>query len=110
MGLMLFLYSTLFFLFYGLLGWGVFYLFFDGGLVFEWYFLEFCGVDLGFSIVLDYVSMGFFSCVSFISFIVFIYRMFYISGTVDMRRFGWLVFLFVVSIFLLVFSGNFFFV
>jgi len=30
------------------------------------------------------------------------------EGTVDFRRFLWLVFLFVVSMFFLVFSGNFF--
>ena len=47
-------------------------------------------------------------CVSLISSLVFLYRKFYIEGTVDIRRFLFLVFLFVISIFFLVFSGNFF--
>jgi NADH-ubiquinone oxidoreductase chain 5 len=46
--------------------------------------------------------------VSFISGVVFIYRAFYMEGTIDSRRFYWLVFLFVMSMFFLVFSGNFF--
>jgi NADH-ubiquinone oxidoreductase chain 5 len=56
----------------------------------------------------DFVSFGFFSCVSFISGVVLFYSLFYMEGAVDMRRFVFLVFLFVFSMFLLVFSGNFF--
>jgi len=55
---------------------------------------------------LDFLSAGFFLSVSFISSIVFLYRIFYIEGTNEMRRFSWLVLLFVISIFLLVFSSN----
>jgi len=57
--------------------------------------------------VFDFLRLGFFSCVSFISGVVFLYSVFYISGTIDSRRFGYLVFLFVLSIIFLVFSGNF---
>jgi len=42
-----------------------------------------------------------------ISSVVFFYNNFYMEGTVDMRRFLYLVFLFVLSMFILVFSGNF---
>lgn len=66
------------------------------------------GIEVSLVFVLDFVSLGFFSCVSLISGVVFFYSIFYMGGTVDIRRFSWLVFLFVVSIFLLVFSGNFF--
>jgi NADH:ubiquinone oxidoreductase subunit 5 (subunit L)/multisubunit Na+/H+ antiporter MnhA subunit len=66
------------------------------------------GVDVGFTFVFDFISLGFSGCVSFISGVVFIYRTFYMRGTVDLRRFYLLVFLFVLSIFILVFSGNFF--
>lgn len=38
---------------------------------------------------------------------MYLYSVFYIEGTVDTRRFNWLVFGFVVSIGILVFSGNF---
>lgn len=65
------------------------------------------GVDLSFSLIFDYVSLGFFGAVSFISGMVFLYSIFYMEGTVDRRRFGWLVFGFVASIGLLVFSGRF---
>jgi len=76
--------------------------------LFSFFIFSFCGWDLSFSFVFDFLSFGFFSCVSFISGVVFFYRVFYIGGTIDLRRFGWLVFLFVFSMFLLVFSGNFF--
>jgi len=59
---------------------------------------------------LIFLSFGFFRCVSLISSVVFVYSVFYIEGTVDIRRFLFLVFLFVFSMFLLVFSGNFFLV
>jgi NADH-ubiquinone oxidoreductase chain 5 len=64
--------------------------------------------EVSFCMIFDYVSFGFFMCVSLISSLVFLYRKFYMDGTVDMRRFLFLVFLFVISMFLLVFSGNFF--
>ena len=75
---------------------------------FSFFIFRFCGWDLSFSFVFDFLSFGFFSCVSFISGIVFFYSVFYMDGTLDLRRFGWIVFLFVFSMFLLVFSGNFF--
>lgn len=76
--------------------------------MFDLFFFTFCGLDFSFSFVFDFLSLGFGGCVSLISSVVFFYRLFYMEGTVDFRRFLWLVFLFVVSMFFLVFSGNFF--
>lgn len=85
-----------------------FLVFFEGGFVFDFFCFSFCGFDFVFSFVFDFLSVGFAGCVAMISSVVFIYRIFYMAGTVDMRRFLYLVFLFVVSMFFLVFSGNFF--
>jgi len=65
------------------------------------------GLDLSFSFLFDYVSLGFFRAVSFISSMVFFYSKFYMEEEVNQRRFNWLVFGFVISIGILVFSGNF---
>jgi len=74
----------------------------------DFFLYSFFSVDLSFCLVFDYLSIGFFMCVSIVSSVVFLYRIFYIEGTVDIRRFSLLVFLFVASMFFLVFSGNFF--
>lgn len=66
------------------------------------------GLDIGLVFVFDFLRMGFFGCVSLISGFVFLYSFFYMGGSFDQRRFVFLVFLFVVSMCLLVFSGNFF--
>jgi len=84
------------------------YSFFFNSFLYDFFFFNLFGIDFSFTFVFDFLSLGFFRCVSFISGIVFFYRIFYIRGTVDIRRFSWLVFLFVASIFFLVFSGNFF--
>ena len=87
---------------------GFFFCFFGGGYVLDFFFFSLCGFDLSFSFVFDFLSLGFAGCVSMISSVVFMYSNFYMAGTLDSRRFGYLVFLFVVSMFFLVFSGNFF--
>lgn len=67
-------------------------------------------VDFSISFYFDYVSFFFFSVVSLISSMVFLYSKFYIRETnnfnSDNSRFFFLLFLFVVSIFFLVFSGS----
>jgi len=100
---------------------GFFYLFVYLGLLMCFLFFFYCGgfyLDLNFFIrsrypvvlrfCFDYLSFGFFGCVSFISGVVFFYRNYYMGESLTNRRFAFLVFLFVVSIFLLVFSGRFF--
>lgn len=82
--------------------------FFVGGALVDFYFTSFFGYEFSLSFVFDYLSFGFFGCVSFISGMVFFYSNFYMEGGTDLRRFSYLVFFFVVSMFVLVFSGSFF--
>jgi len=74
----------------------------------DFFILSLGGFDVSLGFLFDYVSVGFFCRVSFISGLVFFYSFFYIRGTVDFRRFVWLVFGFVFSMFVLVFSRRFF--
>lgn len=105
--LIVFSFSFIFFLLYLVTGFFFFVCFFGSSFVLEFYLFTISGLDITFTFVFDFLRLGFFRCVSFISGIVFLYSVFYIEGTVDIRRFCWLVFLFVVSMILLVFSGNF---
>jgi len=83
--------------------------FFCGRFLFRFFFLfDFFGSEISLCFLFDFISVGFFICVSFISRLVYIYSVFYIYGTVSSRKFYFLVFSFVISIFILVFSGNFF--
>lgn len=84
--------------------------FWGGGVMFDFYLWDHRGVTVSLNFLFDYLSFGFFRRISFISGLVFFYRVFYMNGTVSLRQFCWLVFLFVFSIFLLVYSGNFFMV
>jgi NADH-ubiquinone oxidoreductase chain 5 len=104
-----------------LFSWGVFFLVLHTVLMFSFYLsvqgfgfmFDFCILSLGsidvcFSFLFDYVSLGFFSIVCLISRMVFFYSTFYMEGSVDMPRFVYLVVAFVFSMGFLVFSGNFF--
>lgn len=67
--------------------------------------------EIPFVFTFDFVSFFFFSVVSLISGVVFLYSKFYIDdysnlSNSDNDRFFYLLFLFVVSIFFLVFSGS----
>jgi NADH-ubiquinone oxidoreductase chain 5 len=104
---MIFLFSCAFLVFYLFLMSIFVFVFYHGGYLLEYFWL-FKELEFSLTFIFDFLSIGFFSCVSFISGLVFLYRIFYMEGTVDMRRFLWLVCLFVVSMFLLVFGGNFF--
>jgi len=66
------------------------------------------GVEIGFAFLFDWVSLGFFSFISLISGIVFFYCFFYMGEDVLMKRFLLVLFLFVGSMGILVFSGNMF--
>lgn len=87
----------------------VFFLFvvFFGESILVDYFFWLGRFEVSFSFVFDYLSIGFLSCVMSISCVVSLYRIFYMEGSIDYRRFYWLVILFVASMLLLVFSGNF---
>jgi NADH:ubiquinone oxidoreductase subunit 5 (subunit L)/multisubunit Na+/H+ antiporter MnhA subunit len=85
---MIFLFRTFFFFLYLSFVFLFLYLFFVGGFLFEIFLFCLGGVDVTLTFVFDFVSLGFFSCVSFISAIVFYYRVFYIEGSLDERRFS----------------------
>jgi NADH:ubiquinone oxidoreductase subunit 5 (subunit L)/multisubunit Na+/H+ antiporter MnhA subunit len=55
--------------------------------LFDFFLFSWGSVDLSLGFVFDYVSLGFFCSVSFISCLVFFYSVFYMRGTVDIRRF-----------------------
>jgi len=66
------------------------------------------GLDIGFSFLFDWVSLGFFSFISLVSGVVFFYCFFYMGEDVLTKRFLLVLFLFVASMGILVFSGNIF--
>lgn len=107
--LMLYLFSYFYLILYFFLVVCFFFSFYLGGFLVDFYFFSFGPFDVSLAFVFDYLSFGFFGCVSFISGMVFYYVSFYMEGSLDMRRFVYTVFFFVVSMFFLVFSGNFFF-
>nr|YP_002650716.1 NADH dehydrogenase subunit 5 [Dermatophagoides pteronyssinus]ACF54669.1 NADH dehydrogenase subunit 5 [Dermatophagoides pteronyssinus] len=91
------------------------FLFFYNSLVLNFLVPSFIMDDFNLSFCFDYVSCFFFSCVSFISSVVFIYSKYYMSVNSkivnsDQLRFLSLLFLFVVSMFFLVFSYSWFLV
>jgi NADH-ubiquinone oxidoreductase chain 5 len=104
---MFFVFSFLFVFFYFWFFFLFLCCFWGGGWMIDYVLFCFVGLDVGVIFVFDYVGLGFFCCVSLISGLVFLYRVFYMEGVVDSRRFVFLVFLFVVSMGILVFSGGF---
>ena len=74
----------------------------------RWSFFCFDGFFVGFRFLFDFLSLGFFLRISFICSLVFFYCHYYIENEVNSRRFFWIVWGFVFSITILVFSGNFF--
>lgn len=68
--------------------------------------------ELSFSFIFDYISLMFFSAISLISCVIFLYRKFYFHRNLGSpnfyhSRYAYLLGLFVLSIFFLVFSGSF---
>lgn len=105
------LFSFLFFLLFLICFTFGFYLLDYSSVAFEvflpYYFLR----EMPFTFFVDYVSLFFFSAVSLISSVVFLYRKFYMDDVSrDLNylnsRFFYLLFLFVISILFLVFSGS----
>lgn len=105
LGPMICLWRTGFFIIFSLQGF-VFFFLLDSGVEMDLIFLTLGSVRFSMTIVFDYVSLGFFSCVSLVRGAVFIYCIFYIEGTLDCKRFIILLTLFVFSIIILVFSGG----
>lgn len=91
------------------------YLFFFNSIVLNIFIPSLVARDITLSFCFDFIRRFFFSCVSIIRAIVFLYRKFYISVdnkffTSDQMRFLCVLFLFVASIFFLVFSFSWFIV
>nr|YP_009306849.1 NADH dehydrogenase subunit 5 [Histiostoma blomquisti]AOR08481.1 NADH dehydrogenase subunit 5 [Histiostoma blomquisti] len=79
--------------------------------ILEFMLVESIHIDFSFIFMFDYISLFFFSFVSLISSLVFLYSKFYMSDisyffNVDGLRFFYLLFLFVASMFFLVFAGS----
>jgi len=105
---MIYIFSFFYFFLYLIFLFFFLFTFYWGGFFVDFFFFPLGYLDFSLSFVFDYLSFGFFGCVSLISGVVFYYVSFYMLGCLDIRRFSYTVFLFVVSIFFLVFSGNFF--
>lgn len=72
----------------------------------EWSLIEFLPVDINMSFVFDWIGIRFRCLVLFISASVLWFSSRYMEGDVNLRRFIWLVLLFVISINLLVYIPN----
>lgn len=72
----------------------------------EWELLSINSIRLIITILLDWISLTFIGFVLIISSIVLVYSTSYISGELYFNRFIWLVYLFVLSIVLLIISPN----
>ena len=72
----------------------------------EWELLQISGVKISLILILDFISVLFFSTVIIIAGRVFLYRGSYMMIDIVGHRFSWLVFSFVVSICMLIFRPN----
>lgn len=79
-----------------------------GGLLFDFVFCSIGRFDVRLVFLFDWVSLLFYGFISFICGFVFLYRFFYMGEDWLIYRFSSLVFLFYLSMFFLVFGGNFF--
>lgn len=79
-----------------------------GGLLFDFVFCSVGSFDIRLVFLFDWISLLFYGFISFICGFVFLYRYFYMGEDWLVYRFSSLVFLFYLSMFFLVFGGNFF--
>lgn len=83
-----------------------FYFFFNGLFIFDFPLLNLCGVDFRFTFIVDFFSILFRRVVLLIRGVIFIYSIEYIGLNYDFKRFFVLLFLFVMSMMILVFRPN----
>lgn len=102
-----YIFSFFLFLFH-LLFFFLFLSFFSSGVIlsFSFFFLDVLNFD--FIFVLDFISLGFSCFILLISSVVFLYSDFYMFGDLSYSRFIIVLFLFVISMIILVFGYNFF--
>jgi NADH:ubiquinone oxidoreductase subunit 5 (subunit L)/multisubunit Na+/H+ antiporter MnhA subunit len=75
-------------------------------LIIDWELIVLGGIPINVRLLVDYMSVIFAFSVFFISGNVFWFGVGYIRGEEYIKRFRWLVFFFVVSMIILIFSGN----
>nr|QGT34992.1 NADH dehydrogenase subunit 5 [Orthonychiurus folsomi] len=81
--------------------------FLNGSVLFiEWELFSFNSVNILMLIIVDWMSLSFSGLVLMISSVVMLYMTDYMSGDLNYVRFTWMVYLFVLSMFLLIFSPN----
>jgi len=84
---------------------GVLY-YYDLRLIIEWMFLSVGSVNIEFIILIDWVRLLFIGIIFLISSIIMVYRIGYIRGEKNMKRFIYLVILFIFSIILIIIRPN----
>nr|AHG06433.1 NADH dehydrogenase subunit 5 [Nemertopsis sp. WYS-2013] len=94
-----FLFIFFFFLF-------IYFFFFSKLVIMDWEIMSFNGFDIKFTFLFDWVSLSFVSIVLFISTSVIFFSFYYMMGDVFMFRFIFLVFLFVVSMLVVILVPN----
>ena len=85
----------------------IFFLFNKINLIIEFIFMIFNSIHLEFLVYLDWISLIFLRLVILISRFVLIYRLIYIEGDTNIKRFFILVLIFVLRIFFLIICPNF---
>nr|YP_010564878.1 NADH dehydrogenase subunit 5 [Pallenopsis pilosa]UZA61333.1 NADH dehydrogenase subunit 5 [Pallenopsis pilosa] len=85
---------------------GMVFLYMNNVIYIDWSMFLINSVDMGFTVIFDYYSLFFCSFVFFISSSVFLFSENYMKGDFYLYRFMFLLLLFVISMLLLIFSGN----
>nr|YP_026047.1 NADH dehydrogenase subunit 5 [Xibalbanus tulumensis]AAS00888.1 NADH dehydrogenase subunit 5 [Xibalbanus tulumensis] len=85
---------------------GLVFFMFNYTYIIEWVILDVYGLFIVASFLFDWMSLVFLSVVGYISSCIMLYSVYYMSGDTSNNRFIMLVFMFVVSMFLLVMSPN----
>nr|YP_009756944.1 NADH dehydrogenase subunit 5 [Lepidocyrtus fimetarius]QIM14972.1 NADH dehydrogenase subunit 5 [Lepidocyrtus fimetarius] len=85
---------------------GVIFNMYEKVMLLEWEIFSFLGVNIIMTLLLDWVSLTFTGLVMFISSLVLIYSFYYMSGDKYIVRFTLLVYLFVLSMILMIISPN----
>lgn len=80
----------------------------DVGVELEWLIYRINSLNLIFYILLDWISLIFMGLVILISSIIFLYRIIYIKDDQYINRFSILVFIFIITILLIIISPNVF--
>nr|YP_009024201.1 NADH dehydrogenase subunit 5 [Prosadenoporus spectaculum]AGL46779.1 NADH dehydrogenase subunit 5 [Prosadenoporus spectaculum] len=83
-----------------------FILFDFSSMLVDWQFFVFCGFEVNFSVLVDWISVSFSMVVFLISFSVIWFSYYYMEGDFYVFRFTWLVVLFVMSMVFLIFIPN----